>query len=349
MKFNKKTLSESIESELSGNKHFTSGVKQNVVITESQLERLVGVNHNNGKKIVKESIDDVIKEAYDLINQCIISEGIDGLDMGNYILNEQDPNGGNGYNRDSEEGATYNRDSEAGATYNRDSEAGAKYNRDLGEQGQYNRNPGVAAGEGLEVVIDGIKKAYEMVKDSDMKKKIENTLVKLNNFMTTTAELMQSGAPSGHAVRPTEKITDKVPYPELDEEVNEAAKPDFLDLDGDGNKKESMKKAAKDAKEEVGENHDSYEEKEMEEGMSCESCGEVHEGGCGQQTDVEDDMFDSTEGDDDFFDDEEDGFNQDEFQFGGFGMTESKEKSEKELIAEDIKKMKQLIKPISKI
>ena len=319
MKFNKKTLSESIESELSGNKHFTSGVKQNVVITESQLERLVGVNHNNGKKIVKESIDDVIKEAYDLINQCIISEGIDGLDMGNYILNEQDPNGGNGYNRD------------------------------LGEQGQYNRNPGVAAGEGLEVVIDGIKKAYEMVKDSDMKKKIENTLVKLNNFMTTTAELMQSGAPSGHAVRPTEKITDKVPYPELDEEVNEAAKPDFLDLDGDGNKKESMKKAAKDAKEEVGENHDSYEEKEMEEGMSCESCGEVHEGGCGQQTDVEDDMFDSTEGDDDFFDDEEDGFNQDEFQFGGFGMTESKEKSEKELIAEDIKKMKQLIKPISKI
>ena len=339
MKFNKKTLSESIESELSGNKHFTSGVKQNVVITEAQLERLVGSKKTVKKKVVTESIKDVIKEAYDLINQCIISEGIDGLDMGNYILNEQDPNGGNGYNRDSEAGATYNRDSEAGTTYN----------RDLGEQGQYNRNPGVAAGEGLEVVIDGIKKAYEMVKDSDMKKKIENTLVKLNNFMITTAELMQSGAPSGHAVRPTEKITDKVPYPELDEEVNEAAKPDFLDLDGDGNKKESMKKAAKDAKEEVGENHDSYEEKEMEEGMSCESCGEVHEGGCGQQTDVEDDMFDSTEGDDDFFDDEEDGFNQDEFQFGGFGMTESKEKSEKELIAEDIKKMKQLIKPISKI
>ena len=315
MKFNKKTLSESIESELSGNKHFTSGSKQNVLMTEAQLERLMSSTNKVNKKIARESIDDVIKEAYDLINQCIISEGIDGLDMGNYILNEQDPNGGNGYNRD------------------------------LGEQGQYNRNPGVAAGEGLEVVIDGIKKAYEMVSDSNMRKKIENTLVKLNNFMTTTAELMQSGAPSGHAVRPTEKITDKVPYPELDEEVNEAAKPDFLDLDGDGDKKESMKKAAG----EVEENHGSYGEKEMEEGLSCESCGEVHEGGCGQQVDVEDDMFDSTEGDDDFFDDDEEGgFNQDKFEFGGFGMTEGKEKSKNQLIAEDIEKMKRVIKPILK-
>ena len=188
MKFNKKTLSESIASELSGNKHFTSGSKQNVVITETQLERLMSTTTVN-KKIVKESIGDVIKEAYDLINECIVSEGIDSLDMGNYTLNEQ---------------------------------------------GQYNRNPGVAAGEGLEVVIDGIKKAYEMVQDSQMRKKIENTLVKLNNFMATTAELMQSGAPGGHAVRHTDKITDDVPYPELDEEVNEGAKPDFLDLDKDG-------------------------------------------------------------------------------------------------------------------
>ena len=312
MKFNKKTLSESIESELSGNKYFTSGTKQNVVLTEAQLERLMTSNNLGNKKIVKETIDDVIKEAYSLINECIISEGIDGLDMGDYILNEQDPNGGNGYNRD------------------------------LGEQGQYNRNPGVAAGEGLEVVIDGIKKAYEMVKDSDMRKKIENTLVKLNNFMKTTAELMQSGAPGGHAVRPTEKITNAVPYPELDEEVNEGAKPDFLDLDGDGDKKESMKKASKEVKE--------GDDEELQEEGVCEDCGEVHEGGCGHQVPVEDgDMFDSTEEDGDYFDDEEDGFNQDKFEFGGFGFNESDKKSNKDLISEDIKKMKQLIKPISKI
>jgi hypothetical protein len=310
MKFNKKTLAESIESELSGNKHFTSGKKQNVVITEAQLERLVGSNKVGDKKVVTESIDDVINEAYDLINQCIISESIDGLDMGDYILNEQ---------------------------------------------GQYDRNPGVAAAEGIENIINGIKKAYEMVKDSDMRKKIENTLVKLNNFATVTAELMQSGAPGGHAPRHTDKITDEVPYPELDEgEVVEGAKPDFLDLDKDGDKKESMKKAAKDAKkEEVGEemeeNHPPYEEgDDIEEGV-CEDCGEVHEGGCGGHSPVEDDMFDATEGDGDFFDDEEDGFNQDKVQFGGFGFTESKEKSKKELIAEDIKKMKQIIKPISKI
>ena len=309
MKFNKKTLAESIESELSGNKHFTSGKKQNVVITEAQLERLVGSNKVGDKKVVTESIDDVINEAYDLINQCIISESIDGLDIGDYILSEQ---------------------------------------------GQYDRNPGVAAAEGIENIINGIKKAYEMVKDSDMRKKIENTLVKLNNFATVTAELMQSGAPGGHAPRHTDKITDEVPYPELEEEVNEAAKPDFLDLDGDGDKKESMKKAAKDAKkEEVGEemeeNHPPYEEgDDIEEGV-CKDCGEVHEGGCGGHSPVEDDMFDATEGDGDLFDDEEDGFNQDKVQFGGFGFTESKEKSKKELIAEDIKKMKQLIKPISKI
>ena len=60
-------------------------------------------------------------------------------------------------------------------------------------------------------------------------------------------------------------------------------------------------------------------------------------------------MFDATEGDGDLFDDEEDGFNQDEFEFGGFGFNESDKKSEKDLIAEDIKKMKQIIKPISKI
>ena len=316
MKFNKKTLSESIESELSGNKHFTSGKKQNVVITEAQLERLVSLTDVDSKKIVKETIDDVIKEAYDLINQCIISEGIDGLDTRDYILSEQ---------------------------------------------GQYNRNPGVAAGEGIENIINGIKKAYEMVKDSDMKKKIQNTLVKLNNFATVTAELMQSGAPGGHAPRHTDKITDEVPYPELEEgEVSEGAKPDFLDLDKDGDTEESMKKASKEAKkEEVGENHPAYGvDEELGEGTVCEDCGEVHEGGCGHHVPTEEDMFDSTEGDGDFFDDDEeedtdvsfaDKFKKHHDLEKWLNVREEVKKSKEELIAEDIKKMKQVIKPISKI
>jgi len=181
------------------------------------------------------------------------------------------------------------------------------------EQGQYNRNPGVAAGEGLEVVLDGFKKAYDMIKDSETRKKLANSITKLGNFMSTTAELMQSGAPGGHAVRHTDEITDEMPYPEFD--LDEAVKPDFLDLDKDGDKEESMKKAAG----------------EIEEGgMACESCGEVHEGDCGDT-------------------EEEGGFNQDKLEFGGFGLSESKKMSEKELIQEDIKKMKKVIKPVQRI
>ena len=38
-----------------------------------------------------------------------------------------------------------------------------------------------------------------------------------------------------------------------DKEVDEAAKPDFLDMDGDGNKKEPMKKAVKDKEDDIEE------------------------------------------------------------------------------------------------
>ena len=48
-----------------------------------------------------------------------------------------------------------------------------------------------------------------------------------------------------------------VRFSDYDPELEEAAKPDFLDLDKDGNKKEPMKKAAKDAK-----------KKSVEEGMN---------------------------------------------------------------------------------
>jgi hypothetical protein len=41
---------------------------------------------------------------------------------------------------------------------------------------------------------------------------------------------------------------------------NEAAKPDFLDMDGDGDKKESMKKAVKDKKSNKHESYDSDED-----------------------------------------------------------------------------------------
>ena len=53
----------------------------------------------------------------------------------------------------------------------------------------------------------------------------------------------------------------EVKLDEVQDEVEEGAKPDFLDLDKDGDKKESMKKAAK----EVKEDHEELEEGSVEE------------------------------------------------------------------------------------
>ena len=65
--------------------------------------------------------------------------------------------------------------------------------------------------------------------------------------MTITAELVGAGA-SPRNPRSCDEVSDDMPYPELDEEVNEVAKPDFLDLDKDGDTEESMKKAAGEVK-----------------------------------------------------------------------------------------------------
>ena len=58
------------------------------------------------------------------------------------------------------------------------------YSKTILEQGQYDRNPGVAAGEGIENVLNGIKKAYDMIKDSETRKKLANSITKLGNFMS---------------------------------------------------------------------------------------------------------------------------------------------------------------------
>ena len=85
----------------------------------------------------------------------------------------------------------------------------------LTEQGMYDRNPGIAAGEGIENIINGIRKAYDYVTDPTTKKKIWNTLTKLNNFMTVTAELIGSGA-SQRRPRPASQISKPLPYPEIE-------------------------------------------------------------------------------------------------------------------------------------
>jgi hypothetical protein len=201
MKFNKKILSETTNSKSDGKKTFTKDKKQNIIISEGQLERLLEKVNN------PHEIDTVIKEAFKLIRESIVRENLD--------LNVED------------------------------------YSETIMEQGQYDRNPGVSAAEGIENIINGVKKAYDMIKDSDTRRKLANSITKLGNFMTYTAELIGSGQ-SQRAARSYDEVSDDLPYPELEEEMYEGeveegkkAKPDFLDLDKDGDTEESMAKASK--------------------------------------------------------------------------------------------------------
>lgn len=77
-------------------------------------------------------------------------------------------------------------------------------------------NPGVSAAAGIENIIDNVKRAYSYVKDSRTRKQIMNTLVKLNNFMTYSAELIGSGRDQ-RAARSFDDVSEPLPYPDLDE------------------------------------------------------------------------------------------------------------------------------------
>ena len=284
MKFNKKLLSETIKTQLSGKQTFTFGKKQNVIISEEQLERLLEKVNN------PIMIESVISETFKVIREAIVKENLD--------LNIED------------------------------------YSDTIMEQGQYDRNPGVAAAEGIENIINGVKKAYDMIKDGDTRKKLANSITKLGNFMTYTAELIGSGQ-AQRGARSYDEVSDELPYPELEEdmhveEMDEGAKPDFLDLDKDGNKKESMKKAAKDMKEDSG--HDEAMNYGRDEGEDDKELYDLkHDDGSEDHIeDLEDDMH---------YDHIHDSEN----------IEESKEDEKERLIQEDIKKMKQVIKPIARI
>ena len=77
-------------------------------------------------------------------------------------------------------------------------------------------HPGESAAAGIENIINSIKKGYAFVKDSRTRKQIENTLVKLSNFMTYTAELIGSGRDQ-RAPQSYESLAQPLPYPDLDE------------------------------------------------------------------------------------------------------------------------------------
>tara|TARA_R100001086_G_scaffold247374_3_gene181462 strand:+ start:76 stop:1131 length:1056 start_codon:yes stop_codon:yes gene_type:complete len=82
--------------------------------------------------------------------------------------------------------------------------------------GDNRHHPGESAAAGLENIVNNIKRAYSYVKDSRTRKQIMNTLTKLNNFMTYSAELIASGRDQ-RAARSFGDVTNPLPYPEVDE------------------------------------------------------------------------------------------------------------------------------------
>jgi len=177
MKFDKKTLSEAINSELVGNKHFTNGKKQNIIVNESQLDRLLmKVNNNNPTKI-----NNMIIETFKIIREAIVKENLD-LNVADY--------------------------SETLISESQDEWRG--------------HNPGASAAAGIENIISSVKKAYDMIKDSDTRRKLANSITKLGNFMSYTAELIGSGS-SQRAPRSYDDVSDDLPYPDLEETTKDVA------------------------------------------------------------------------------------------------------------------------------
>ena len=88
----------------------------------------------------------------------------------------------------------------------------------LNEQSEWSggRNPGASAASGIENVVSSLKKAWNFIKDEKTRHQIMNTLTKLDNFMTYTAELVASGrdqtAPRGYG-----DVSNPLPYPEVED------------------------------------------------------------------------------------------------------------------------------------
>ena len=85
---------------------------------------------------------------------------------------------------------------------------------------------------------------------SEARAKADDKAEKAGKKVTKDLEydMKHKGKDDAKAEKAGKKVTKDIEYDEKKKTVKEAAKPDFLDLDKDGNKKESMKKAATDKK-----------------------------------------------------------------------------------------------------
>ena len=95
MKFSKKIVTESLNHPNSGKKVFTEGKRQNVVLSEEQLDRLLSNLENTNQR----SIETIVKECHQIIRESITSEGLE-LSIDDYsddLIGEGFDTGG--YNR----------------------------------------------------------------------------------------------------------------------------------------------------------------------------------------------------------------------------------------------------------
>ena len=170
------------------------------IVKKRDLEKLISESIQKGQKRVKSpSIDfnylnENINKTHNRIRIAIVKEGIKGLDIRNYTPILSESFYGTGSNR---------------------------------------HHPGESAAAGLEEIIKGLKKAYEMVKDNQTGKMIANSIVRLSNTMSVIGTYMGSGK-SQRAVDDEwlyKQLSD-IPYPEV-----EAAE------EGDENAVERMQKS----------------------------------------------------------------------------------------------------------
>jgi hypothetical protein len=88
----------------------------------------------------------------------------------------------------------------------------------LNEQSEWQgRNPGSSAASGIENIVANLKKAWNFIKDEKTRHQIMNTLTKLDNFMTYTAELVGSGRDQ-RGPRSYDSVSKPLPYPEVEED-----------------------------------------------------------------------------------------------------------------------------------
>jgi len=109
-------------------------------------------------------------------------------------------------------------------------------------------------------------------------------MIKLKSILSEGYAWERRADGSLPTIKDVQEAYDAKGVEEAAEETNEEAKPDYIDLDGDGDKEESMKKAAQDAKNESKEIKEEETEAETdhvadkaEEGLDVLNMGSLEE------------------------------------------------------------------------